>query len=273
MKSYDEWLDNFNGLKPHRNKHDSSFNNVLFSAELIMAKAELGNVSYLDMNLFIDHVKQLETDEGGYAPKDSHDNILGKIVGLETVMANADYVQAAKAAQLLWNMQPKAMIKKKHPRDIILFRFLLDRPLWSYVLLPLALLDIVRAIVGAGKVRPKFWKREYFMFRLKAKLGLIKPIRTEKIFGGHQDVYTGQAADSIRYLQNDGKILNLLRLNMLREITWLKPFVRFCKKLYVKQLGENFQSVLMSNYFEETDHPVREAFAALDNNGKTVLDC
>lgn len=273
MKNYDEWLDDFNGIKPHRSKHDGSFNNILFSAELLVAKAELKNITYSDMSLFIDHAKQLETENGGYAPKDSHDNILGKIVGLETVISQADYVQAAKAAQLSWNMKPKALTTKKHPRDIILFRFFMDRPWWSWVLLPLALLDIMRAIADKGKVRPKFWKREYFMFRLKAYFGLIKPYRREEIFGGYKDYYAGQVVDGIRYMQNDGKILNLLRLNMLREFTILKPFVRLCKRMYIKRMGKNFQSQLMANYFEEPDHPVRVAFNELDAKGLTVIDC
>lgn len=264
MDNYNEWLDSFAGVKPHRYKHDGSFNNVLFSAELIAAKKELGRLLPVDEQRFNYHLKMLTDEHGGYAPKNSHDNLLGMYVGAKLI--------GNEAAD---NMQYKPLIQGQHPRDKILFGFFFAGKWWAKLLLPLALLDIVRAIYSSGKVRPKFWVKEHFMFRLKAKLGLIKPVKTGiKIHGGYADEYIWQGRQKhINYVQNDGKILNLLRLNQLREYSVLKPFVRLCKKMYISSMGEDFQSQLMANYFEEYDHPVRDAFRELDRLGKTIIDC
>ena len=266
MSKLDPWLGDFYGIKPHRNKHDGSFNNIVFSTEYIMARLESKTLVQEDLTLYLSHIHLTNTPDGLYAPKSSHDNLTAKITGLLAVQSKkVNEIDLSKAA------------KGQHPRDRILYGFLLRGNIFDAMLLPLALLDIVRAILDSGKVRPKFWDNwETFKFRAKAKLGLIKPNRTEKIFGGEADIFVlteERVIKRIIRVQNDGKILNLLRLNALRKFKLLRPFVRLCKRLYIKKLGPNFQSVLFANYFEEVDHPVRAAFAELDKAGKTIIDC
>jgi hypothetical protein len=263
LENYDNWLDEFFGLKPHSIKHPHSFNNIVFSTELILAKDRLGILSKYDISNYLGHVRLMEDEHGLYAPKNSHDNITAKIAGLVLLKSNR-----------LYGMDIDEACKGKHPRDKILFPFYVQRSWYNWVLLPLALADIVRAILDSGKVRPKWWEKEHFLFRLKAKLGLLDLVEESKTFGGRKEIYKYKGRDRvIRYLQNDGKIINLLRLSVLKHEPLLKPFVRFCKKLYIKEMGEDFQSQLFANYFEEEDHPVRVAYAELDSQGITVIDC
>lgn len=260
--NYGEWLDEFYGLMPHRTKHPGSFNNILFSTELILAKKELGELNKDDLANYLGHIHLTNTLDGLYAPKNSHDNLTAKIVGLMTLESGK-----------LKEMNLSEARKRKHPRDFILYSFWLSNNiLWSFLLV-FPLLDIIRAIFSSGKIRPKFWDKRYFMLRLKAKFGLIEPFKEEEIFGGRAEhyMYNGNS-ERIIYVQNDGKILNLLRLYVLKQHKILKPFVHFCKWLYIKRYGKHFQSIIFSNYFEEFDHPVRDAFRALDSQGKTLLD-
>lgn len=267
-KQYDDWIGPFYGIKPHRSEHDGSFNNIVYTVELGLALQLLNGSKGESVELMLNHVVLTSDINGGYAPKNSHDNLTAKIVGLLSV--NDIY--------RLTNMDRKELSKGKHPRDRILYGFWIGKGLSSIVcsiLLPFALLDIVRSILSPGKIRPKWfnsWKD--FKIRFGAKLGIYKHIKTVPITGGLAEYYqVGDVEERIIYVQNDGKILSLLRLNTMKSNFLLKPFVRFCKKLYIKKVGKNFQTVLFRNYFSEHDHPVRMAYKELDRLGKTIIDC
>ena len=257
---YKPWLDDFNGIKPKIGQE--SFNNVLFSAEFLIALKELKSDQFKLVSAdFTDHVKSLQDEHGGYSPKNSHDNLLALAVGLQAM----DSVNPMQLGELL---------KGQHPRDKILIRHVVSPNILTWLLLPLALLDMYRALVSSGKVRPKFWDSfSIFMFRVKALFGVIKPYRSEDIFGGIADYYDYNGkSERIIKVQNDGKILNLLRLYGLKKYGILKPVIRFFKKQYIKRMGKDFQSVLFANYFEEYEHPVREVYRRLDDHGITILD-
>lgn len=264
MADYSPWLGPFLGLKPHLSKHDQSFNNVVFHTELILAKLELQNLTHEDIAIYLKHIQLTNTVDGLYAPKSSHDNLTAKFAGL--LALESGHIKEVKYR--------KAQ-KGKHPRDWIFYGWLFSSNPLYWLLLPFTLLDIVRAIVDSGKVRPRFWDDwATFVFRVKVKLGFLKPYAEENIFGGRAKhfMYKGKS-HRIIYVQNDGKIINLLRLNILRKHKIFRPFVRMCKKMYIKRMGPEFQSRLFANYFEEKNHPVRKAFAELEKAGKTIIDC
>jgi len=266
---YYKWLDETYGLKPHLTEHADSFNNVLFSAELLLALEVLGgDSSFAFINAFLNHVMANRTIDGGYKPKDSHDNILGKIAGLKAI-------DDSTSKNLLGKMNVKELIKGKHPRDMILFSSFLSDSWWSKILMPFAKWDMKRAIRSSGKVRPSWTGGgKDFIFRLKVKLGIVKLVRTEEIFGGIQKWYkVGDGEERIVEVQNDGKILNLLRLFVMKGVESNKGFVRECKKMYIDELGVDFQSKLFANYFKEYEHPIRIAYRELDKKGLTIIDC
>ncbi len=269
VTKYYKWLDDTFGLKPHLIEHANSFNNVLFSAEFLLALEVLGDDSrILFMNDFLTHVGIHNTSDGGYKPKDSHDNILGKIAGLKAI-------DDSTSRKLLSEMNVSELSSGKHPRDRILFSYILTGSRWSKMLMPFVKWDMKRAIKSSGKVRPS-WTGGFkdFLFRLKASLGIIKPVRTEEIFGGVADWYDVKGKEErIITVQNDGKILNLLRLFLIKDVESNKGFVRECKQLYVSRYGVDFQSQLFSNYFKEDEHPIRVAYRELDRKGLTVIDC
>jgi len=134
----------------------------------------------------------------------------------------------------------------------------------------------VRSIKSRGKTRPGWFSSKLnFVTRFKILTGILKPTSSEQILGGVAEAYEvlGVPFWALVKVQNDGKLLSLLRLNALRNVWYLKPFVRYCKSLYIKRYGPRFQSIMVANYFEESMHPVRLAFGALDDVGKTVIDC
>lgn len=264
MIRYENWLDEFYGLKPHRTKHENSFNNIIFSAEFILALQEAGILTQTELSVFEKHVDITATEFGLYLPKSSHDNLTAKITSL---LALKDHVR-------LDRIDLSAAQSGKHPRDRIFYGFLLSKNPLYWLGMPFVMFEILRAIWSKGKTRPDWWEPGAFMFRLKALLGLIKPTRTVKVMGGIEWYYNYHGSEQrIATVQNDGKILNLLRLNALRHFKIFKPFVRYCKRLYVKKYGNQFQSQLLGNYFEEPEHPVRVAFRQLDRLNKTIIDC
>ena len=261
LSNYNEFLSSTKGIKSGR--AESGFNDVVFSTEFILGLKELNMLNHQASFDYIEHL-QLNADEHGlYKPKNSHDNLTAKLAGCKALMLMDE----------LENFNLKEACRRKHPRDIILYNFLMRQSWWSRLLLPLALLDMIRAIKVEGKVRP-VWYKDNIWFRFKAKFGFQHPTYTEEVFAGRVDYYdVNDKERGLLIIQNDGKLLNLLRLNMLREYKYLKPFVRYCKKLYIRRYGECFQTVLFSNYFREYDHPIRELYRFLDGNGKTIIDC
>lgn len=262
------WISPFYGVKPHKNVNDS-FNDIVFSAELIIAKKELGELDDLDKYYFRRHLEYTDDEHGLYAPKNSHDNLTAKLAAVRALEW-----RSVEARMSLLNM-----VKKKHPRDVIIYGFLMGNVVVKYIcllLLPLALLDMVRAVYSI-KVRPSWFSKKFFWFRLKAAIGALEFKERRSVKGGYHDWYCWEDAHdgvyNIIYQQNDGKILNLLRLNMFREYRYLKPIVRLFKMMYTRSMGSNFQTKLFENYFEEKNHPVVEAFRELDRRGKTVIDC
>ena len=262
------WLSPFYGVKPHTDTNDS-FNDVLFSAELILAKKELGELDDLDKYYFRKHIDVLEDENGLYSPKNSHDNLTGKLSALRAL----GWSDREKAMSL------KHMVKGKHPRDIIMYGFLKGNGLVKYlclILMPLVILDMFRAVFDV-RVRPAFTEKKFFWFRVKAMLGLLEFKERKEVRSGYHMWYKWGTENggyqSVRYTQNDGKILNLLRLNMLREYFYFKPIVRLFKMLYNKRMGKDFQTQLFESYFIEKNHPVTSAFRELDRLGKTIIDC
>jgi len=256
LNSYKPWLDSLSGLKPSLDSRDNdSFNNILFLVELLIAYKAMGCLQQEDIDTIMTHIGNTMDENGGYALKNSHDNVTSLICAYKLLLPNMEY-----------DINLNALSKGKHPRDVILWHFLI-KPNWlSKLLLPIALLDIIRAILSSGKVRPKFWEKGNFLFRLKLFFGKLKRSRPmETVNNGEKHYYYDNGKEKVLYrIQNDGKILNLLRLSMLKKYKVLKPFVYLCHNLYIKKMGDDYQSQLFKNYFGEFNHPVREAYRQMD---------
>lgn len=259
---YERWLDSTGGLNPHKTNQDGvGFNNIVNSTHLLLGKIELGIDTKKDSEYYFKHIRETEDENGLYMPKNSHDNLTAKLAGLLRTFS----------AHVTW-FDLKEAQKGKHPRDRIFYGCILKGGLY-WLLFPFVMFEIIRGIYDQ-KVRPKFWETKDYKFRLYEKLGWVKPEAGKKLQNGVKYFYTFEGEEKyLLKIQNDGKILNLHRLNILREYKLLRPFVRLCKRLYIKELGPNFQSVMFEKYYGEYNYPVRSLYRELDKQGKTIIDC
>lgn len=263
---FENYLGELHGLGPSIEHKNASFNNVVWGTDLLLALKTLGESSEFEKD-YIKHLKLTDTLEGGYAPKNSHDNIVAKIAGLDALGATKD----------LEKMDVSALTERKHPRDIILFNFFLGRGLRKFLaslFLPLAMLDMIRAAILSFKIRPT-WYHSWFGFelRVKASLGLLKELRTEDVFAGRQTIYEFKDEEHrILTVQNDGVALNLMRLHIMKKYTLLKPFVSFMRKIYEKRFGKAFEDRIFMLRYQDYSHPVRIAYRRLNRANKSLLD-
>lgn len=266
--NYELYLDDMRALGPNKESPNSSFNNIVFSTEFLLADMILKlhpEFAYKTVR----HLQLTDTLDGGYAPKNSHDNIMAKIAACE----------ALDKREWVTRMNWKELIKGKHPRDIILFGFFISKGFTKFLfglMLWFPMLDIVRAILDSGKVRPSFWESfDIFIFRVKVMLGLLEETKRTESPYSKEDVIvyyqTSKGEMAIRYMLNDGKILNLFRLYTFNRYWYMKPFVYFCKKLYVLKMGKKFQQVLFDRYFRDENHPVQQIYRLLDDKNQTII--
>jgi hypothetical protein len=256
------WTDYQHGLNAIRIVKGQNYNNVLYSAEYMLGLHAINDVSY--DTTFLKHIGATDTEYGGYAPKNSHDNITGKLCGLLALTRRGN----AQARTYLVKMQPERLSEGKHPRDSIFYGFMLNkgykRLLWA-MLMPFVLFEIIRAILSRGRVRPEPWVGP----KLRLHALFNQSLGTERLHNGYAKHYKH---GKIEYTINDGKFLSLLRLHALKNYLLMKPFVYLCKKLYTMKYGKRFQSEMFSLYFVEKNHPVRVLYWALDDLGITILD-
>ena len=252
------WLDSTGGIGPQIG-HES-FNNIVFSTEYLIGRLVDKSLTHDEMMMYKQHVQANKDEFGGYKPKNSHDNITALLVGL----------LALESGQIN-DIDLGHVRSGKHPRDWLFYSMLLSRNPLYWLGLPFILFEIYRAAVSRGKIRPVFWQdKSTFWWRTKAYFGLISIEREEEIFAGTKITYSD--GNELFIIQNDGKLLNFLRLYILKRYAILRPFVRFIKKKYVELYGDKFQSKLFANYFRESDHPVRVIYGKLDNDGVTIID-
>lgn len=267
--SYESYLDSMDALGPTAEKPDASFNNIVFSTHFLLAEKILGMHPEFESRV-LRHIRLTDTLEGGYAPKNSHDNLTAKIAAL--------YASGYRRSVL--EMDHGELSKGKHPRDWIYYGFLMNsgfKRFLFFLLMWFPMFEIVRGIITENKVRPAFWDSwKVFWFRVGAALGLYEEVRREESLITPLDyvVYfkTKDGIQRISYMINDGKILNLFRLFTLKHFWYFRWFVKLCKKLFVRYEGKNFQSFMLDRYFRLENHPVQQAYHALDKLNVTVLD-
>lgn len=249
MSDYTPWLGPQKGIAPE--KGASSFNNILYSYELYLGKMLNGTLSSNDTQILLSHLLQTNDKNGLYAPKNSHDNLTAKYL--------ASYEMGFKFHK---EMKLSEMIKRKHPRDIILYifwrgnkvqRFLARLFLWFPAL------AMIWSCYNKGKVRPVFYDSwRDFKFQVIGKLLRWKTSAEPRFAGTHYIRYKGADAYDFIQIQNDGKILAPLRLFTLKEQSFtMRVTAKICQRILRKRYGSNYMSALFNNYFPEPDHPVR----------------
>jgi len=232
MIDYAKFLDDTDGLRSAT--YENGFNNILFSSELIVGKYLNGMLEQADIDLYMSHCMINEDSIGGYKPKNSHDNITGKIVAM-TLLKQDSVLKRMKLLPLIW------AIGFYRIWDVVLYVFLLGGSVGRFLMRPfmfIPALQMIHACWKAGKVRPELPER--IMLALQ-----------------------GKPCAKVLY-QNDGKILSPLKLVVLVDKSWtMKYTAKVCQSILEKRYGENYMYSVFANYFKESDHPVRLAWKPL----------
>ena len=174
---YDDWLDEYYGIQPE--KGADSFNNIIFSTQLILGKMALEDLKRLDLDRYLYHLQKLDDGNGLYAPKNSHDNITAKIAGV-VALGLEDKIK----------MNLSEAVKSKHPRDRILYGLWLAPKFYHWLLIWFPMFEIVRATVSKGKVRPVWWESwSIFFSRVLILLRLMKHVDTKPAWAGEHLFY------------------------------------------------------------------------------------
>ena len=220
MQDYYKWLDETNGIVPELGR--PSFNNILYLAELMWGREINGRINVEDMSRIQSHIELNQDENGLYKPKNSHDNMTALV--FLCLYFNLLYIN---------EMSLGAMLKKVwyRPWDAIFYMWALSGKIGRFFLAPLMLLvfgHIAYAIVKKHKVRPKLHERVWWTL-------------------------TGKPYE-LRYMQNDGKILGMLKCAVLKD--QYPATVRFLHGLYIRHMGAEYPYVAFYNYFQPKDHPV-----------------
>jgi len=266
--NYNPYLDDYCALGPTPENPNSSFNNIVFSGQFLLAEKKLGLHPNFE-SLVTKHLNFTNDEFNGYKPKNSHDNIIWKMACLKALGREEE----------INTMNYWELAKGKHPRDMILFGFLIKE---GFSKLPFLLLmwfpmfEIVRGILNRGKVRPAFWDSlDTLKFRLKASLGFYEEISSEQSPYHIDDVSIMYRVDGgnrpVHYMMNDGKHLSLARLYLLNSYIIFKPFIYICKLLYKFKLGKRYQSLIFDRFFRSQNHPVQQIYHILDDENKSIL--
>ena len=257
MVDYQEYLDETNGINPSIGA--DSFNNIVYSTELVLGKTLQGTITEEDLELYKSHIKLNEDPHGLYVPKNSHDNITSKMMGSLflglDLHEKMDFFNAIKGANF-------------HPRDVILYGFTLLEGLPKRIcgaFLWLVGLIMIQSCVKKYKVRPKLRDRIKFILDRKKK-----KIQEYPTFTGYGRVENWKMSDGstfqLNYYQNDGKILTVIRLLALSdESIQLKITAKICAYLLKLRYGDDYMYNMLREYFQTNDHPSIEAWKNVEN--------
>jgi len=265
------------GLAPSVNELDG-FNDIVYITEYYVGKKLLNEFRF-DDGLSYEKYLEANLDENGlYKPKNSHDNLTMKMCGCIIL----------SLYKSLNKMSWKNVIKGKHPRDIILFSFILGNPIIKFLsrfLLWIPALMMIQSVWKKDKVRPKWleWDEYEEDGKKKSKLNWDNSRLSWWFRKEYRDAYfiqpiwykcwnvEGEYKES-RHMQNDGKILTKYRLMALKDKSWtMKLTAIICNKLY-KRYNENWASYIYDRYFKEEDHPVPLIWHKVREKGINPLD-
>jgi hypothetical protein len=255
MSDYTEFLDDTYGLAPARKQ--ASFNNVLYSLELCAGKHLAGTLEDIDLDYMKRHLYLNKDIYGLYTPKNSHDNMTAKLLF-------AEYFKLYSFKKEM-NLLQMILYSNLHPRDVIIYLFMKGNPLirlLSRFFLWIPALMMIQSCMKKWKVRPilsPLEKLKIFFDRTK----IIKKSYFTDTDGYYKEFSTKDGMRySIRYIQNDGKILAPMRLLVLKDQSWtMKICGKICQRILKKRYGKNYMGQLFNNYFiRDEDHPVRLAW-------------
>ncbi len=264
--SYVQWLGPKDGLLPQRGVE--SFNNILYTTELLIGKRLTNSVNRDDIKLLRSHFNQTRDWHGLYEPKNSHDNLTAKIIASKLF-----------APEELQVMSLKQAIKEcKHPRDVVLYAFWLGNPIVRFIsrlFLIIPALAMIISCLSSGKTRPAFYSSwHHFFNRALIALRLYKDNESIDIFGGKKHTYYFSFKDaySFNQFQNDGKILAPLRLYVLKDESYLMRLTaKICNAILRRKFGKSYMIQLFANYFREYDHPVNFQWTVAYTQGARFL--
>jgi hypothetical protein len=267
MIDYKDYLDGQSGISPE--KGQASFNNIVYLVGMVIGiKFQKANMLHPESTveyeeLFEEHCDLTEDENGLYAPKNSHDNITMKLAGSIALNTTDQYTMslfhACKGANF-------------HPRDVVLYCFLMGSPVVSFLVSPLLIIPAITILFAAwssGKIRPRgYWKdliinRPKLIDVVKTKDGWIRTY-----------LYRDNTKKSYRLHQNDGKILAFYRL----LITVRRSFImRLTAKLYERIMAKKYCSSYMLelyyNYFPDGYlHPTCHAWYGVHLPLKQVME-
>lgn len=253
LKDYKDWLDSTNGINP--SVGSSSFNNIVYSTELIVGKALNASLDQEDLLLYEDHIVRNTDEYGLYIPKNSHDNMTMKICG--SIFLKKDYHKKMNLFQAIKNAN-------FHPRDIFFYIHTLGGTLAKILVEPFMLITAIAIILAGlskGKIRPKFFERLKIIFKKKQ---LINETITRDGWVRTYILLDDRKMYTIRLHQNDGKILSIFRLLATKNTSIIMNMTaRIYHRIMVKQYGEFYMEELFRRYFPEHNHPVIEAWKGL----------
>jgi len=223
------------GLTPERGKE--SFNNILYLLEYLVARQINGTLTSYELDLMRRHFDLTVDSNGLYTPKNSHDNLTAKLCAC-LIFHFYD----------LQDMKLSVMLKQVwyRPWDAAFYIYYLAPKPIRWILKPLIYITFIQiaiAIIKKHKVRPKLHER--ILWTLQGK------------------------AYKLRRMQNDGKILGLIKLITLKGA--YPRITRFLRGLYLRYVGPEYGYTLMYNYFYEKDHPVILEWRQLVRTGRDPL--
>lgn len=255
-----EYIDETYGVRPGPNQE--SFNNIIYSTWYVLAKKLKGTLDSDDLSYYTTHIELNEDKNGLYKPKNSHDNVMYKLIGNKALNMfydrNISYFAAIWAVGLyrIW--------------DVILISHI-KAPKWLKVLLtPLLIIPCIQMILSCkseGKVRPTMFNsgrdsRILWWFKKKT-LTLTKYTRnsTIKTYSIGPDI-----TKTIRIELNDGKHLALFKLFVFQDESFiLKQTAKICQKMLVKRYTWDYTYEMINQYFLDENHPVIKEWRDIGN--------
>lgn len=249
-----EYWDNTGGLRPGPNVE--SFNNVVYSTQYVIGRKIKNQLSDQDIDLYTTHMSLTEDENGLYKPKNSHDNITYKIVGLDAL--NLTTERPMNLLRAVIDIGPR-------PWDWILYSWVFGGKITRFIasfLLFIPCLQILQAVNKKEKIRPKLWDNRWKWWYLPKTLLQVdeRPTQTIKTW---ETKYMDELQRT-RHMQNDGKHIALFKLYYGKDKSWqFKLTAKLAHKIFVSRYGEEYVHGVMKRYYMDQKHPNIEVYKGI----------
>lgn len=234
-------------------------NEIVFLTNLFIAMKIKGVYTKVESDIFERHLTINDDGNGGYLPKNSHDNVKMKLFG--SLILDHD----------LKDNKPTLMSLVKtswyRPWDMVVFSFLLGGTVLkcvSRLFLPLYCLVAIQSALSKGKIRPDWVEKDKnlsrwrFIFRKKE---FINQLNTRDGWRRNYRMLDNDQLYTQRLHQNDGKHLYTIGLLALSKKSFTcRLFFRLYCYIMEKRMGcKAFMEKVWHNYFG-MEHPVKVAW-------------